>query len=163
MAHRANGDIAAVNKRPESVLVVVHVAGRRFLMLKRAGASGFWQSVTGSLEAGETPVETAIREVREETALEVSASRLRDHRLCNRFEIPPRWRERYPPGTTHNIEHVFSLALDESAPVRWRPEEHVDARWVDTDEALALAWSWTNRDGIRLVATNHRAADLPSD
>ena len=110
-----------MNKRPESVLVVVHVAGRRFLMLNRAGASGFWQSVTGSLEAGETPVETAIREVREETALEVSASRLRDHRLCNRFEIPPRWRERYPPGTTHNIEHVFSLALVESAPVRWRP------------------------------------------
>lgn len=141
-----------MSKRPESVLVVIHVAGRRFLMMKRSGNSGFWQSVTGSLESNETPYGAALREVREETGIVATAAQLRDHRLRNRFEIPPRWRGRYAEGTTHNIEHVFSLALDDCLPVRWREEEHVDARWVETAQALALAWSWTNRDGIRLVA-----------
>ncbi|MCB1909519.1 MAG: dihydroneopterin triphosphate diphosphatase [Rhodocyclaceae bacterium] len=151
-----------MSKRPESVLVVIHVAGRHFLMMKRAGVGGFWQSVTGSLEPDETPLAAAIREVGEETGLEIPDGRLLDHRLCNRFEIPLRWRERYPPGTTHNVEHVFSLAIEDCAAVRRQPEEHVDARWVDTAQALAMAWSWTNRDGIRLVAVGSGAASAPA-
>ena len=46
------------------------------LLLERADKPGFWQSVTGSQDAGETLVETAIREVREETGLDTEAVRL---------------------------------------------------------------------------------------
>ncbi len=53
-------------KRPESVLVVVHTADQ-VLLLERVRPAGFWQSVTGSLEAGETASQAAIRELGEET------------------------------------------------------------------------------------------------
>ena len=35
-------------KRPESVLVVVHAAAGRVLMLERTSPPRFWQSVTGA-------------------------------------------------------------------------------------------------------------------
>ena len=50
-------------KRPESVLVVIHTADLQILLLERADAPGFWQSVTGSLEEGENLPEAAWREV----------------------------------------------------------------------------------------------------
>ena len=53
-------------KRPESVLLVIATLGGEFLMLERAQPAGFWQSVTGSLEPGESPRQAAGRELREE-------------------------------------------------------------------------------------------------
>jgi len=147
-----------MSKRPESVLVVLHVSGSAFLLLRRAGTEGFWQSVTGSLEAGETPLETALREVREETGIELAPAALIDHRLSNRFVIPPRWRGRYAAGVTHNAEHLFSAELERPADIRCNPAEHEQAHWVELGQALRLAWSWTNRDGIRLVAANRERA-----
>ena len=34
-----------------------------------------------------------------------------DWKMQNVFEIFARWRDRYPPGTTHNTEHVFGLEV----------------------------------------------------
>src|ERR1700712_2585959 len=57
-------------KIPESVLVVIHTAGREVLLIERADHPGFWQSVTGSKDAADEPlVETVVREVREETGI----------------------------------------------------------------------------------------------
>jgi len=154
MAHRDGPLDQVMSKRPESVLVVLHVAGSAFLLLRRAGADGFWQSVTGSLEDDETPHQAALREVREETGIELAPGALLDHRLSNRFVIPPRWRGRYAAGVTHNAEHLFSAALAHAAEIRCDPGEHEQGRWVELEQALQLAWSWTNRDGIRLVAAN---------
>ena len=39
-------------RRPESVLVVVHAADGQVLILRRSQPFDFWQSVTGSLQAG---------------------------------------------------------------------------------------------------------------
>ena len=38
-------------KIPESVLVVIHTSALDVLVLERADRPGFWQSVTGSLDA----------------------------------------------------------------------------------------------------------------
>ena len=40
-----------------------------------------------------------------------------DWNLSNVYEIYPQWRFRYPDGTTHNTEHVFSLQVPEPVPV----------------------------------------------
>ncbi|HVJ10296.1 MAG TPA: NUDIX domain-containing protein, partial [Burkholderiales bacterium] len=57
-------------KLPLSVLVVVHTAKLDVLLLERASRSGFWQSVTGSLDAPGEPFElAAARELREETGI----------------------------------------------------------------------------------------------
>ena len=47
-------------KRPESVLVVVHSSDGMILLLKRADIEDFWQSVTGSLDWGETASAAAV-------------------------------------------------------------------------------------------------------
>ncbi len=59
-------------KRPISVLVVIYAKeSKRVLMLKRRDDPDFWQSVTGSLEEGETPFQTALREVQEEVGIDI--------------------------------------------------------------------------------------------
>ena len=56
-------------KRPVSVLVVIHTPDFHVLLLERAAHPGFWQSVTGSQEDDEQAIETAQREVGEETGI----------------------------------------------------------------------------------------------
>ena len=46
-------------KSPESVLVVIHTPELQVLLLERAAHAGYWQSVTGSQEDGESLLATA--------------------------------------------------------------------------------------------------------
>ncbi|HMM47796.1 MAG TPA: dihydroneopterin triphosphate diphosphatase [Thiobacillaceae bacterium] len=136
-------------KIPVSVLVVVHSADARVLLLERADAAGYWQSVTGSVNPGETLVETAIREVREETGLDATAYELKSWGIENRYEIYARWRHRYAPGVTHNTESVFGLKLPAPMPVTLSPDEHVACAWLPWEEAAARCFSPSNAAAIR--------------
>jgi len=139
-------------KLPVSVLVVIHTPALEVLLLERAARAGFWQSVTGSLDAlDEPPASAARREVGEETGLAVEADRLVDWRVINVFEIYTHWRGRFPPGTTHNAEHVFSLEVPAATEVRLEPREHRAQRWLPWREAAEACFSWTNRDAIRML------------
>jgi dATP pyrophosphohydrolase len=139
-------------KLPESVLVVMHTPELDVLLLERAHRSGFWQSVTGALERpDEPPAQAARREVREETGIDAAPAQLRDWRLAHAFEIYAHWRGRFPPGTTHNTEHVFSLCVPAAVAVRLAPQEHRAQRWLAWREAAAACFSWSNRDAIRML------------
>lgn len=64
-------------KQPVSVLVVIYAKDTgRVLMLQRRDDPDFWQSVTGSLEEGETASQAAMREVKEEVAIDVASEQL---------------------------------------------------------------------------------------
>jgi dATP pyrophosphohydrolase len=140
------------HKIPVSVLVVIHTADGQVLLMERADAPGFWQSVTGSQDAGETLVETAIREVREETALDAGAFELTRWDLSNRYEIYERWRHRYAPGVTYNTEHVFGLKLPAPLPVALAPREHLRYVWLPWREAAERCFSPSNAAAIRLLS-----------
>ncbi len=133
------------SRRPESVLVVIYTP-TEILLLKRNADFEFWQSVTGSLEAGEMPADAAVRELFEETG--ISGVDLVDCEHAVEFEISERWRHKYAPGITHNKEHVFLCALSERAQVTLSPEEHTDFLWLDHESACAKATSVTNRAAI---------------
>jgi dATP pyrophosphohydrolase len=142
-------------KRPESVLVVVYTRERECLLLERAAPRGFWQSVTGSLRADETPAQCAARELREETGLEPDG--LRDERVARDFPILPAWRTRYAPGVTTNREHEWHLELAAREPVTLRPREHVAHEWVPLEHAISKVSSWTNREALERVAARFGA------
>ncbi len=139
------------NKRPESVLVVIFTTPGEALLLKRADHQAFWQSVTGSLEWGESDhLGAAKREVFEETGI-VTEDGWRDWRRQNRFEIFPEWRHRYPTGITHNTEHVLSLELPKRVRVQLHQREHREYRWVNFAQAVAQATSDTNRWALQAL------------
>lgn len=138
-------------KRPYSVLVAIHTPDLRVLLLRRRAPARFWQSVTGSLDIDETPYDTAVREVFEETGLTIRSHDLRDWKLHNRYRIPPAWSARYGPGITFNTETVFSLCVPERTPIRLADDEHDAMGWFGFEEAIARSWSWTNRDIFYLL------------
>lgn len=138
-------------KRPVSVLVVIHTADLRVLLLERAARPGFWQSVTGSQEGEESLAETAAREVGEETGLRIDAGDLDAWGISNRYEIFAQWRHRYAPGITHNTEHVFSLCLPNAVPVTLAPDEHLASQWLSWRKASRACFSWSNRDAILML------------
>lgn len=144
--------MAQVHKIPRSVLVVIYTADLQVLMLERAGWPGFWQSVTGSIDHEDEPlIETAAREVREETGIDTARYRLEDWGIENRFEIFKKHRSRYAEGVTHNQEHVFGLELPAIVPVRLEPTEHLRYEWLPWQEAAGRTPSWSNRDAILLL------------
>ncbi len=139
-------------KLPVSVLVVIHTLDLQVLLLERARRPGFWQSVTGSLDRPEEPLElAAAREIKEETGIDCSAGRLRSWNSVNRFEIYLHWRHRFAPGITHNTEHVFGLAVRAALPVTLAPEEHLAFAWMPWAQAAEKCFSWSNRDAIRML------------
>jgi len=137
------------HKIPVSVLVVIHSADGQVLLMERADAPGFWQSVTGSQEANETLEQTAVREVREETGLDAARFELEPWGIENRYEIYQRWRHRYATGVTHNTEHVFGLRLPAPQPVTLAPGEHLRAVWLPWEQAAARCFSPSNAAAIR--------------
>jgi dATP pyrophosphohydrolase len=139
-------------KQPVSVLVLVYTPDRTVLVIERADYPEHWQSVTGSQEPGESLRATAIRELREETGIDARSSGvLTDWGVSNVYEIFPQWRNRYPPGTTHNTEHVFALEIPAPVPIALNPREHVRFAWLPWHEAAAKCFSWSNRAAIEAL------------
>ena len=150
-------------KIPVSVLVVIHSADLEILLLERADRPGYWQSVTGSRDAeDEALIETAIREVHEETGILVEpsstagdaapwvvpAQNMLDWHHSIEYEIYAQWRARYAPGVTRNTEHWFSLRVPHRFGVRLSPREHLHSVWLPLEEAAQRCFSPSNRDAI---------------
>ncbi len=150
-------------KQPVSVLVLVYTPDLTVLLLERADFADHWQSVTGSQETGESLHATAVRELREETGIDAgNAGVLTDWALSNVYEIFPQWQHRYPPGTTHNTEHVFALEVPLPVPVTVNPREHLRFAWLPWREAAAKCFSWSNRAAIEALPQRTFSARTPS-
>ena len=141
-------------KEPRSVQVVVYrdtPEGREYLVLlrRRKGSADFWQPVSGSLEPGETFLDAALREVREETGIE-AVHDLRGIGLVGSFRIAPAWRDLYAPDVTHNLQVGFAARVA-TADVRIDAREHAEYRWEPHERARALMFYEPNRRALDLV------------
>jgi dATP pyrophosphohydrolase len=140
---------SAPEKIPISTLVVVYTPDLRVLLIERADHPGYWQSVTGSQHRGETLVDTATRELAEETGIDARAyGGVDDWHLTNVFEIYRKWSSRFPAGTTHNAEHVFGLQVAQPVDVTLAPREHRSYVWLPWRDAARKCFSWSNRAAI---------------
>jgi dATP pyrophosphohydrolase len=153
-------------KVPESVLVVIHTAKLAVLLLERADAPGYWQSVTGSKDTpDESLVDTCIREVAEETGIAIGSpavplANLVDWQLANVYEIYPVWLHRYAAGVTRNTEHVFGLEVGADTAIRLAPREHLRHEWLDWRAAADRCFSPSNAEAI-LQLPRRRAPRRP--
>ena len=141
--------IAKQYKIPVSILVIIYTKDMEILLLHRKDKKNFWQSVTGSIEEGESPVNAAKRELLEETGIDHQEFLLLDWKFSQQYEIFPHWRYRYEPNVTHNIEHVFSVELPEKIIVNLEPSEHKEYKWVPLHDAIKEAFSGTNADALK--------------
>lgn len=140
---------------------MVHTADLNVLLLERADFRDHWQSVTGSQEAGESLLDTARRELLEETGIDPDSRQLIDWSSSNQYEIFPQWWQRYRPGTTHNVEHVFSIETPPDIAVTLSPREHLQYIWLPVRQAAEKVFSWTNRDAILKLPELRRAGRIP--
>jgi len=141
-------------KIPESVLVVIHTPLLDVLLIERADMPGYWQSVTGSKDEADEPLETtAIREVAEETGIVIGSSdvpraQLRAWGLVNVYDIYPQWQHRYAAGVTKNTEHVYGLCVPRTVQVTLAPREHIAHVWLPWRDAVARCSSASNAEAI---------------
>ncbi|MCL2872717.1 MAG: dihydroneopterin triphosphate diphosphatase [Betaproteobacteria bacterium] len=142
-------------KRPESVLVVIHTARLDILLLERADFPGYWQSVTGSLEPDETPQHAAQRELFEESGLNAARDgQLRDAHFQTTYPLYEHWRHRYPPGTVHNTEHLFTFLVPAPRDVTLSPREHLQSLWLPWLDAAEKVFSPSNRKAILMLGSS---------
>ena len=145
------------HKIPQSVLVVIYTPALDVLLIRRADATDFWQSVTGSKDALDEPLhQTAVREVHEETGIDCApgtalASNLLDWQLENVYDIYPRWRHRYAPGVTRNTEHLFGLMVPAQTSVHLSPREHTAYQWLPYQQAAGACFSPSNAEAILML------------
>lgn len=96
--------------------------GRELLVLLRSAADGgYWHTVAGGVEEGESYSDAAVRELREEIGLDAEPVDLR--RKC----------------VYDDTVEVHAFLVD--VPPGWEPtlnEEHDEYRWLDPDAAVAL-------------------------
>ena len=137
-------------KNPNSILLIIFTTKFKVLLLKKNSKRDLWQSVTGSMEIGENPYETALRELQEETGINKQKSDLIFDDLSHKFMIYSEWIDRYEESTYSNKEYIFSLKLNDEVSVKLS-REHSSYKWVDLNDAIHLVFSWTNKAALKAI------------
>ena len=88
--------------------------------------SGMWGFPKGHVEEGETEVETAIREVKEETNIDVEV------------DSSKRYVMHYKTDKGKYKEVVFFIAKKVGGFLRLQPEEIIEAGWFEYKDALKI-------------------------
>ena len=122
------GTVSLLDLEPKGVATSILVKDGRVLMLKRSKSMeifpGQWGGISGTMEPGETPEETAIREVMEETKLKVDKPLRIGQPILVRH------------GLNVWTVHPLLFHLDTGEPVlNWENSDHA---WMNEEEVTRL-------------------------
>jgi dATP pyrophosphohydrolase len=115
------------------------------LLLRNQKRGGFWQGVSGGVEDGESFIEAAEREIKEETNL--SPKTLSEIDFSYTFPVEDQWKYLYVDDVTIITEHVFAARLDSNIEPKIS-SEHVDYQWCRFDKAYSLLKWPLNKEGL---------------
>jgi len=132
--------VVAVPESVRLIKVLIHDAERVLLLHRRPERGNFWQPITGSIEDGETPAETARREIIEETG---HAAEPEDLDLEQSFMIESHYLESLHPMPIIASEVTFAASLSAALEIRLDADEHDDCGWFPFEEAYAMI-RWTD-------------------
>ncbi len=138
-------------RQPIQVLIYItrdNSTGRyEYLMLHRSpDRGGWWQGISGGVEEGEKLIETAHREVKEETGL--VPFKLEQTDISYSISLEDKYRYLYAPGVKTINEYVF-LGKVNGFQEPTLSEEHVEYRWCSVDEACLLMNWESNIEALR--------------
>jgi lipoyl(octanoyl) transferase len=136
-------EVLEVPPELRTVSVVLQREDGRVLLLKRTPeGGGFWQILTGTMETGESPLQTAAREVHEETGFSPRLADLRELGYVHSFAM----RGRLPPLFAQ--ETAFAVRVEGEPALS---DEHDEHRWCTEEEALSLLPFAGLRRAVRLA------------
>lgn len=128
-------------------IVYRDAAGRTEVALVRVGPKKRWQLPKGIVDEGETPVTTAVREVREEAGVEAT--------IVAQLDVIEYWYVGDDAGRRvrfHKFVHLFLMTYV-SGDVNDHDYEVDEARWVPLAEAEEMLAFESERKSMRQAAS----------
>lgn len=121
------------------VKVMIHDGDRVLLLHRKPERGNFWQPITGSIEDGEAPIDTAKREVVEETGNRGDPEALG---LQQSFMIESHYLEARYPAPIIASEIGFAARLSSGATIHMDADEHDEFGWFTFAEAYEkIRWT----------------------
>lgn len=132
-------ELVPVDETIRLVKVMIHDGDRVLLLHRKPARGNFWQPITGSIESGEVPIDTARREIAEETG---NDSEPQSMDLRQSFLIESQYlASRYPQPIIAS-EIGFAARLDSALPIRVDADEHDGYGWFTFDQAYErIRWT----------------------
>ena len=131
--------------------LVLHTAedGKRYILMIRHRAGGHRSFPKGHMERGETEYMTAVREVFEETAVQI--------RIYSDFRKTVHYRPQ--PGVTKEV--VYFLTETTQSTIKPREGEIAEVEWVPLEEAEASLTHENDRTVFRAAMQKIAEEGLP--
>lgn len=118
-----------INQRSAGIIIYT-VKNKKILYLLLLRGKKYWNFPKGQMEKGESIIETAFRETKEETGVQA-----RDIKLEKGFRSSYRYTFRVEKGRIIYKEVIFFLGYVKDMPIHIS-DEHKDFRWFAYEEAL---------------------------
>ena len=140
------------------VKVMIHDGERVLLLHRRPERGNFWQPITGSIEDGESPLQTARREILEETG---HPGEPEDLDLRQSFMIESQVLASRFPSPILAAETSFVAQLSSRATIHMDADEHDHFGWFSFAEAYEKI-RWTDdREALERLETRLQGCSVP--
>jgi len=120
-----------------------------YILLKRRLHWKGWEFPKGKIEAGENKIQTARRELREETGLSPVDGHVKKFNFSGKYRYPKLLSDR--PGTIGQTFALYAAETKKNGKIKLDLKEHSGHKWVDYKTAMKML-RWSNqKKSLRMV------------